>query len=383
MLPVSEGFLAALASPQRVSVRADVSKGGKRLYTGLPVTGGNVQVSTGNLTRRRITLTVAPRLRNGIYTQRPALPETPTAPLSNHGQEITVWWQLHYVGGATETIPLGAFRIDDVDGSLTHDEQVTVRGVSREAWVADDRFLQPRTLSGPSATALIAQLVHETIPNVEVLDLTTRDTPVSPTTFEEDRWGAIQALAEAVPAVVYADHWGRIVIADLPTLDTPPVWTVSAGPGGVLVRASASSSRSNVRNAVVVRGASPSGDFAPLQATVVDDDPTSPTRYGDPHEEGYWGKAPEFVSNPNVRDLEQARAIARARLAQRTGAAQAISASTVPNWALEGYDVIDIITDPADPAGSVRRHVVDGYQGSLLPGGQFSISTRDVRLGQL
>src|SRR5690606_29922568 len=122
-------------------------------------------------------------------------------------------------------------------------------------------------------------------------------------------------------------------------------------------------SRSNVRNAVVVRGASPSGDFAPLQATVVDDDPTSPTRYGDPHEEGYWGKAPEFVSNPNVRDLEQARAIARARLAQRTGAAQAISASTVPNWALEGYDVIDIITDPADPAGSVRRHVVDGYQG--------------------
>ncbi len=378
MLQVSEGFLAALASPQQISVRANVDRGGERLYTGLPVTGGSVSVSRGRDTRRELTLSVAPRLKTGPYTQVPALPAHHTDPLSNSGQEITVWWQLHYIGGAVETIPLGVFRVDDVDGPISHDGEVTVRGRSREAWIVDDRFVQPRTISGPSAQSLIGQLVHETLADVEVVAQATRDARVPTMTVEEDRWGAITALAASIPAQVYADPWGRIVIADLPTVDSPPVWQIKAGAGGVLVRASSSASRSDVRNAVVVRGESPSGDFAPLQATVYDDDPSSPTRYGDPGA-GFWGRAPHFESNPAVTSLDQARAIAQTSLALHTGAARSLDLSSVPNAALEACDVVDVISDPTDPAGTVRRHILDSFTVPFTPGGQFPMSTRDVR----
>ena len=74
MLPVSAGFLAALAAPQQVTCRADVDKAGLRLFSGLPVIGGAVQVDASSITRRRLTLELAPRLSTGAYTDAPTLP---------------------------------------------------------------------------------------------------------------------------------------------------------------------------------------------------------------------------------------------------------------------------------------------------------------------
>ncbi len=380
MLPVSAGFLEALASSQRIAIRADVTKGTQRLYTGLPVTGGSVSMTRGQVTRRTTSLTIAPRLATGPYRDRPALPEAPGDPLGHYGQELRLWWELHYVGGGVESIPLGVFRIDSTSGSIAHDEAVSVTGVSREAFVADDAFLQPRTLSSASATSLIASLIRETLPTADVAVTATRDTRVTDLVVDQDRWGAIQTIAEAIPAAVYADAWGRFIIADPPAETTQPVWQVRAGRGGSLVRADQTSSRDAVRNAVVVRGTSPSGDFAPLQAAVFDDTPGSPTRYGDPAA-GHFGKIPEFITNPLVATLDQARAVGRAKLAQLVGAASTINASSIPNPALEVGDVVDVIPDPDDPVGSVRRHILDSINLTLNPGGAFTMTTRDIRSG--
>lgn len=378
MLPVSEGFLAALASSQSVSCRADVTKGGVRLFTGLPVTGGNIRVDRSSITRRALDLTVAPRQRTGTYTDIPALPTDPSHPLAFYGQEISVYWSLHYVGGTVETIPVGVFRIDEPSGSLLGDGEVRVAGVSREAFVADARFVLARTLSGPSAQSLIAELIHEVLPQVEVVASASLDARVPPTTFEEDRWGAIATIAAGIGAVVHTDPRGRFIIADAPTVDTPPVWTVAAGRGGVLVTADTSSSRADVRNAVVLRGGSPSSDSPPVQAVEYDDDPTSPTRWGDPHA-GAFGMAPEIVDVPTVTTYTQARAAAAAQLGRLTGAASSMDITTIPNAALEAGDVLDVVPDPTDPTGSVRRHVVDAFTLPLLPGGEFPVATRDVR----
>jgi hypothetical protein len=378
MLRVSDGFLAALSAPQKIDVRCDVWKGGVQLYAGLPVTGGTVTVDRTQMTRRTLDLTITPRLQTGLYTDRSALPRATGDPLGFYGQEIKVYWSLHYIGGAVETIPLGVFRIDDPDGSLLDDREVTVSAVSREAFVADASFLLARTVSGPSAKSLIANLIHEVLPSVEVVDAATRDARIPPTTFEEDRWDAISQLATACAAVVYADPYGRFVIADAPTLEGKPVWTVRAGEGGVLVGASMSSSRSSIYNGVVCRGESPSSDSPPVQAVVTDDDPSSPTRWGDPGA-GRFGMKPLIITAQGVTSLDQARAIATAKLAQTVGAAQTINASTVPNPALEVGDVVDIIPDPLDPVGSVRRHIVDQISIPLNAGGQFTLQTRDLR----
>ena len=377
MLPVSDGFLATLAGSHRTSVQARVRKG-TGPQVSVPILGGQVTLDATSPVRRRLALTVPPRIPTGHYTDVPALPRDPGDLLAAFGQEITVTWGLVYADGTTEWLPVGVFRVDGSAGTLRDDQPVTIQGVSREAWVIDDEFVAPRTLSSPSAQSLIGQLIHETLPSVEVVVSATRDARVPTFTTTTDRWGTITMLAESIGAVVYADASGRFVVADAPRTDGTPVWTVRAGAGGVLVSASTSTSREGVYNAVVVRGESPSGDFAPLQGVVYDDDPTSPTRYGDPHD-GAWGRRPRFETYPNVADLTQAHAIGRGLLAQSTGAAQMLDASSVPNPALEGGDLIHVIPDELDPAGTVRAHVVDGWTLDLVAGGAFPIRTRDVR----
>lgn len=378
MQQVSQGFLKALAGPHRVQVMVESRRGATVLYSGIPVIDGSITVDGNAPCRRTLSLTVPPRLSTGTYTDRPALPDSPGHPLAAHGQELHISYGVVFTDDSIEWIRVGVFRVDDADGSITEGQAVQISARSREAFIIDDRFLAPRTVSGPSTVALIDQLVHESLPQVEVVASASRDARVPTTTYSEDRWGAITSLAETIGAVVYADPWGRIVIADAPTTTGEPAWTVKGGDGGVLVHASSSSSRAGVSNAVVVRGESPSGDSPPSYAVAYDDDPTSPTRWGDPHA-GAFGRVPRIESYPNVTSHAQALTTARGLLAQSVGAASKLEASSVPNPALEPGDLIHVIPDPTDPGGSVRAHVVDGYTLSLRAGGAFPIRTRDVR----
>ena len=378
MQQVSAGFLETLAGPHRVQVMVESRRGATVLYSDIPVIDGTIALDATAQCRRTLSLTVPARLSTGLYADRPALPDSADHPLAAYGQELHVSYGVVYTDGTVEWLRAGVFRIESTSGSVTAGGSVQVTGRSREAFLIDARFVAPRTVSSASTTALIGTLVHEVLPSVEVVVSASRDARVPTTTYDEDRWGAIASLAEAIGAVVYADAWGRIVVADAPTMTGDPAWTVRAGEGGVLVSASSATSREGVANAVVVRGESPSGDFPPMQATVYDDDPTSPTRWGDPHA-GAFGQVPRFESYPTVSTLDQARAVGRGLLAQSTGAARALEASSVPNPALDGGELIHVITDPTDPAGSVRAHIVDGYTLSLRAGGDFPIRTRDVR----
>ncbi len=378
MQPVSAGFLEALAAPQTVQVRGRVTKGGQPLAPSLPIVGGSVEVNSSQITRRRLTMLLAPTMSTGTYDEVATLGRSWQDPIAPYGQEITCEWGLTYTDGTTEWIRLGTFRIDDVDGSLLGDSVVQVRGVSREALVADARFWTPQTRSSPSAQSLIAALIREAAgPSIEVLAAASMDRRVPPTTFDEDRWRAVADLAESIGAVVYADAFGRFVIADLPTVDTAPVWRVAAGPGGVLVGAAAASSRADVYNAVTVESSNTASDVPPVNATVVDAGPNSPTRYGF-LADGAWGKRVRSMSLPTIASAEQARVIATRNLAKFAGAAATLDVSAVPNPALEAGDVVEVITDPARPAETVRRHVVDSLTIPLTAGGAFTMRTRDV-----
>jgi len=374
MLTVSPDFLPALSSSHEISVRADVRRGGVTLYSNLPVVDGSMSCSRSRITRRDVDLVIAPRLSTGTYTDRPTLSSDPLDVVGHYGHEITLWWTLHYPAGGSESVPLGTFRIDSVRGSLVDDSTVEISGVSREAYVADARFLSPRTVSGPSAVSLIASLIHEVLPSVEVVASISTDARVPPTVFDEDRWGAITTLAAGLGGVVYADPYGRITVADAPTLESAPVWRLDTSEHGVLVSASTESSREGVYNAVVVRGESPTSDSPPIQAVAYDTSSSSPTRWGDPAT-GAFGMVPRFMFLPSVTDAAQAERVARAQLARFTGAARGIDLSTVPNPALECGDVIDVV--PRDPA-STRRHIVDEFAMSLHAGGEFTIVSRDV-----
>src|SRR5690606_27577788 len=136
-------------------------------------------------------------------------PASPFDPLGHYGQEISVEQGLVYPNGVTEWIPVGEFRIDDVDGSLLSASTVQVVGVSREAFVADDRLLRPRPTSGPSAQALSGDMTREALRAAIVSPSAARGRRVPKTVIEDDRWGAIAELAAGIGAVVYAGTLGR------------------------------------------------------------------------------------------------------------------------------------------------------------------------------
>lgn len=374
MLPVTATFLAALASSQQVSVRADLLKAGAVAYSGLPVTGGQVSFTRSSVASRSVSCTIAPELPLADYSAEPSLTG---GTLGVYGHELRVYWSLHLVGGGVESLPLGRFRLDSMSGSLAGDGEVTLSGVSREAYVADERFIVPRTLSGPSARSLIAALVMEALSGAEVVMSATRDAAVPPTTFEAGRWDAIKTLADSIAASVRCDAYGRFVVADAPTTSTPAAWTAKAGPGGAIVRANGTLDRSRVRNCWIVQGITPEGGTLPVQSVVTDDAPGSATRYGDP-DAGYFGRVPEVRQVSTLTSLDQCRDLGLSLLAQTCGAASSIDLGLIPNPALEVGDVIDIMPDPRDLASSRRRHIIDSGSVDLTPGGAFSLSTRDL-----
>lgn len=382
MWVVSSSYLDAIARPHQMLFRATVSRAGRPLYGGrsLPVTGGVITVSSRSHVRRTCDLTIAPRLPGPIFRDEPAYPATRTGtePLGTDGQEITVRAGLVYAGGTTEWVPLGVFRIDEVSGSLLGRSAVRVSGVSREAWVIDDRFHAPRALRGPSAVAIIRDLILESLPNAEVAVLTTADRRVPTTVVDRDRWAdGIAALADSIGAVVYADPTGRFVIADAPTLDSRPVFRFRAGPGGILLDVDGATSRDPVYNAAVVSGDTPEGAEAPVQGEAVDDRFGSLTRYGDPGS-GAWGRKPHFRAIPSLTTRVQCERVARADVARLTGVGSALNLTSVPVFPLEGGDVVDVVTDHTSPVTSISRHIVDELTIPLVAGGRFGATTRDL-----
>lgn len=370
MIPLSAAFMEALSSSQQVSTHADLLKAGQVLYTGLPVTGGQVTFSRSSITSRALSCTLAPMLPLPAYREKSVLSG---GTVGVYGHEVRVYWTLHFAGGGQESCPLGRFRIDSMQGSLADDEEVQLSGTSREGYVADAKFILPRVLSGPSAQSLIGALIREVLGSAEIVMSATRDAAVPSTSVSGGYWDAIKMLADSIAATVHCDAYGRFLIEDAPTVDSAAVATLKAGPDGVLVRAGGSSDRSRVRNAWIVQGTTPTSASVPIQAVVYDDDPTSLTRWGDP-DAGAFGMVPDSVQVSNLTTLDACQAVAAARLAQTCGAARSLDLSAVPHPALDRGDVIDVVM-----AGQARRHIIDSGSIDLTPGGAFTLATRDIR----
>jgi hypothetical protein len=126
-----------------------------------------------------------------------------------------------------------------------------------------------------------------------------------------------------------------------------------------------------------VQGATPDGATSPIVGVAIDNDPTSPTYYGDP-DTGAYGKAPTTVSMPSLTTLADCQAYARSQLALSTGGAEALNLSTLPHAGLEALDVVEIVTDPDRTYATARKHMVDSFTLPLTAGGSFPVATRDI-----
>jgi hypothetical protein len=174
-------------------------------------------------------------------------------------------------------------------------------------------------------------------------------------------------MAAAIAAEVWFCPDGIPYLRPPATLGDPAVWMLTDGIGGTVVSDARSVTRDGVYSVVVVVVERSDGS-TPLQISVADTDPSSPT-----YAAGPFGRIPRFYRTPLPVDDEQATNAGLALLAKSTGLTRSRTVECVPNPALEAGDRLDITV-----AGELEHHIADSFTLPLGPG-SMAITTRSAK----
>lgn len=356
MYAVSSRFLQRLTESHTPIVEALLFRTDGKVEE-IPVAGGSVDVDRGSEARRTFSLT----------TPDPGIiPRDPAAALSVYGARVHVRRGVEFADGGKETVPLGVFRLDEVDGDVEMGP-VTLRGPDLSACVSDDQFTEPYKVSGTAVGAITA-LIQRSLPEATVINRAV-DAIIGPRTFdtEANPWEGAQEIAASIGAEVYADPDGIFVIAELPDLlAVEPVWTVAAGEDGVLISADRGMSSAKVNNGVLARGENTEEDAPPVSWLAVDDDPGSPTYWYGP-----YGRRPRFHSSSTLTSEAACAQAANLLLRQAKAPNATGDFSALPNPALEPGDVLRVHHSD----GVKELHQVASFSVPLDEGGDFPIAT--------
>lgn len=356
MYAVSERFLKRLAESHTPVTRVQLFLTDGRVLD-LEHTGGSVPVDRGQAIRRTCTVT-------GCDVS--LIPRTPSDELATYGSRLRIQRGVSYADGSEELVPLGVFRLDDVDGDVSQGP-ITLQGKDLSVVIQDDKFTAAYKATGTVVSAITA-LVQRSLPDA-VIESRITDTPIGSRIWdiEADPWAAVQEIAAVAGAVCYADPDGIFVIATLPDLSTAtPVWEVAAGAGGVYVTGSRGMSASGVNNGILARGENTSDNVAPVSYLATDNDPGSPTYWAGP-----YGRRPGFYTSSTLTTTGACQAAALVRLAAAKAPNAKGDFSALPNSALESGDVMRVV----HPDGSRELHQAASFSVPLDLGGSFPITT--------
>ena len=355
----SAGFLAALSQSHRLVTVVELHRTDGSVVE-LEHLGGSVTVDRGQAVRRTCTVTVS---------DTSLIPMTPSESMLIYGARLRILAGIRYPTGETETVPLGLFRVDAVDGDPDIGP-VQIQGKDLSAIVTDDKFTTPYTTRGATAAvASITGIIQRSIPTA-VVTSTATDATLGVRTWdvEADPWAAVQELAAAIGAEVYVDPDGVFRVAELPDLLTAPVaWEVDAGPDGALVSASRAHSRDDMYNYVLATGENTEENVPPVSAYAADEDPSSPTYVSGP-----FGRVSFFYSSPTLTTTVLAQNAATKLLRDAIKPNATADISSLPNPLLEPGDVVRVTYG----SGERELHQIQGFTVDLSPeGGAFTLST--------
>lgn len=362
---VSPDFLAALAAGYEPVAEADLYVEGV-LVRQLPLSGGSVVLREDSKVRRTLNLPVS---LTGL-----TVPETYDL-LTPFGGEIVVRAGVRLGAGHTEMAPVGRFVIEDAGQGSHFADPVVVAG-DRSVIIQSDRFLTPHNTSGErTVPGEIIFLLQQSIPGLEVFDLTNSKTRTPTATWDRERWDCCEALAASIGAEVFFDPEGRGIIRSVPEADSAleASWAVEGGDGGVLSDYATGLSRDMVYNAVAVTGDSSDPGIPPVNAVVYQK--SGPLRWGGP-----FGRVPRFYSTPVVRTYGGAVTAGIKVLARSVAYSRRLLVDVVPNPASDIGDQLDTKL----PDGTFERRVLReatlplGLEGTMRIGTRVAIDAADT-----
>lgn len=294
-------------------------------------------------------------------------PRAGRSDLLPYGNELFVERGILIATGKTEYVPLGYFRIWEVDQASVPTGDLRITAQDRMSAIIDARFTAPRQYAAnANASTVVTDLVTEVLPHVTV-DWQAVSGPLGRSVVsEDDRYAFLNDIVTSLGAVWFFREDGHLVVKPAPD-PTEPVYVVNGGRAGVLSAATRSVSRESVYNAVVASGEA-ADDTPPVTAIAYDNNPDSPTYWS-----GDFGQVPEFYSSPLLTSVSGAGSAAQSLLAQAIGLPYNLDFTMVPNPALEPLDVIRLIYP-----GFTETHVLDKVTIPLTSSGAMSATTRQV-----
>lgn len=365
MLTMSTRAASTIRDSHGILVYAAAITSASGVVDNLPVTSGSVVSDATSQVRRTATVGIGD---SALW------PADPLSILSPIGSELLISYGVVLQPGEVEYIQLIRGPITRVQRQVPAaggEDALSITVADRSSKVAEARFDAPtQTIAGATTVAEIGRLITAVLPNVAVIDLTGSTKLAPQMEMERERWtDGVEKLADSIGAEVFATPDGNFVIRAQPTVDTPPVWTLDAGDGGVLVGEDSEFSRDLTYNRVVASGQRVDGT-PPVYAVASDNDPNSPTYISGP-----FGIKTRFFASPLLTTVPQCQSAADSMLARVTGNHMNVQFSTVCNPALEAGDVIRLIFEGRDEV-----HIIDRVEIPFRPGDVQQIKTRSLTL---
>lgn len=308
---------------------------GEQLAEQVPLDSGQIDWTADGQIPGRLDLTVP----------SPWAPRAVTDALAVYGQRLLVQQTITLADGETAAVTLGWWL---VQGWQHAPPAVAVEGLSLEQLIADYRFTSPyRRPSGATFAGELRAMLSGVLP-VDASAVADRGLPASLTQdWEEDRLAAVRALGSNWPVDLRVDDDGVLVATDQRQVVDPAHVTWRHGTADAYVTIGGGGLRDDMFNAVVARGEKPNG--TPVQATVVDNDPNSPTHYYGP-----FGRRPRFYESPLIATKDQARATARTMLRRELRRTATVTVEAPPDPRVELLDTATVV----DELGVARTGLV-------------------------
>lgn len=349
-----------LAGPHSNFCRVEVWAEGVRIdpygNSGVPFTAG---VLTATLTSR-VARTVNLSLTEDLY------PETDDGLLAPDGNYLKIFAGVKGYGGPDYEWQVFYGRIEDIDDSDAGN--VNLNAIDLGGDVADSYFPTPQQSNTAFTVGQqFVSLITSAIPSATfgTFDPTTTFTPNL--VWETDRASACDQLASAANMFWYTLADGDFVMRTIAwDGNTPPLMTLSDGPGGVVQSWRRFRSRANVFNNVYVVGEQADGS-TPVFGSASDGDPLSPTYIG-----GKFGVKGKQISVQTVQTTSQAQLVARGYLHTAKALSEQWTITCVPDASIE-------LGDPFLISG--RGHlsstqIVTSFTYPLVGDGMMSIAFR-------
>lgn len=371
MYPASAELKAAIQTDHIVVSKAEVWNQDQKLMT-LDIVDGTVTVSNSSSIRRTCSVSLS------VGRDSEIVPDTGFDALSPFGNELRLYRGVEFANGTREYVPLGIFRIVNVDIKDTNNGvEINVEGEDRSIIISRNKWTGPyQVLSGTLEAALTALLQNRYV------DIKT-DFPTTNVTIqkvilgtgrEDDPWKDAVYLAQLVGYDLFFDVNGVCVMRQFPTLDAGVVVAkYEEGADTVALQLARTITSRETYNGVIytVQG---SERGAPIRVEVWDEDTTSPTyRYG------VFGTVPIKIETNILSTQDEAIKAATSLLNTYIGAQEGINLDAIVDPTL---DVNDVIYIKANGAKVDRLAIVDEMNVPLMPDGVQSVQTRIVRIVQ-